>query len=706
MAKYGKSASKRVKSAMHRRKKGTLKSGSGGRVKSRSRRLRSGSTKPDERRQGSAEIVRKRSAPERSCAGRRKAPSATRSSGSGTSRRSRCCPLSPTRAQFATHRDRQRRPHRSGALLAGNTGSNLRLQQKYDACLEQWTLSISRCRTPCTRIHDPRRRAGVHVLCEKPMAVTADECQGMIEACRRAPREADDCLPAAFRGDQPATSSISCGRASIGEPKFFNSSFSMTVRARQHPHEAEMGGGTLYDIGVYCINAARHLFRAEPKEVMAISVNSGAREARGDRRNDRRACCDSTASGWPRSSPASMPRRRVLPDRRDEGTGPRRPGVRIRRRPGVRADGRRQDDSASGSASATSSRPSCSISRIASGRTASRSRPARKACRTFGSLQALYESAETGKTVAHPAVRSRRNGPPAGSASSGRESPSHAGQGEEREQRLIVVPESRRRIDCLSRRRRRSRLRAMAVGEHPCELRSEEENLGGVVDPEKDDHERAGGAKPRRDPRLSQVEPDEILPDGEERSRHGCANPDVRPVDSRARKNAIGHRKEQRRDAESKREVQALQNDALAGSSVPPHLLRAVKSASITSETRSRKPSATTIPNDSNRDRSSAIIPAGRWMTGARQMRSSALCNSANTDVAPTSRVTRPMIDGEHARARPARARQQTFNRLGAVLSDQPVELIHDFATRGFRSEGDARDRDGDDEDGARENVV
>ena len=37
-----------------------------------------------------------------------------------------------------------------------------------------------------------------------------------------------------------------------------------------------MGGGSLYDIGVYCINAARYLFRAEPREVMAISVNSGA----------------------------------------------------------------------------------------------------------------------------------------------------------------------------------------------------------------------------------------------------------------------------------------------------------------------------------------------------------------------------------------------------------------------------------------------
>ena len=35
MAKYGNAAQKRVKSAMHRRKKGTLKSGSGATVKSR-----------------------------------------------------------------------------------------------------------------------------------------------------------------------------------------------------------------------------------------------------------------------------------------------------------------------------------------------------------------------------------------------------------------------------------------------------------------------------------------------------------------------------------------------------------------------------------------------------------------------------------------------------------------------------------------------
>jgi glucose-fructose oxidoreductase len=54
----------------------------------------------------------------------------------------------------------------------------------------------------------------------------------------------------------------------------------MRVRPNDIRTRRDMGGGTLYDIGVYCINAARYLFRAEPKEVMAISVNSGTSKLR------------------------------------------------------------------------------------------------------------------------------------------------------------------------------------------------------------------------------------------------------------------------------------------------------------------------------------------------------------------------------------------------------------------------------------------
>ena len=117
-------------------------------------------------------------------------------------------------------------------------------------------------------------RAGVHVLCEKPMAVTVDECERMIAACK----DNGVKLMIAYRLhfeeiNLRAIDLVRKGR--IGEPKFFNSSFAMSVRAGDIRTRREHGGGSLYDIGVYCINAARYLFRAEPKEVMAISVNSG-----------------------------------------------------------------------------------------------------------------------------------------------------------------------------------------------------------------------------------------------------------------------------------------------------------------------------------------------------------------------------------------------------------------------------------------------
>src|SRR5439155_7834846 len=115
--------------------------------------------------------------------------------------------------------------------------------------------------------------AGVHVLCEKPMAVTVDDCQRMIRACD----EAGVKLMIAYRlhfEEINLTAIDLVRRGRIGEPKFFNSSFSMQVRPGDIRTRTETGGGTLYDIGVYCINAARYLFRAEPKEVMAISVNS------------------------------------------------------------------------------------------------------------------------------------------------------------------------------------------------------------------------------------------------------------------------------------------------------------------------------------------------------------------------------------------------------------------------------------------------
>ena len=68
MAKYGKSASKNVKSAMHRKKKGTLKSGSGRKVKSRKQAIAIGLS---EAREKGAKVPRKASGSRKKAAKKR-----------------------------------------------------------------------------------------------------------------------------------------------------------------------------------------------------------------------------------------------------------------------------------------------------------------------------------------------------------------------------------------------------------------------------------------------------------------------------------------------------------------------------------------------------------------------------------------------------------------------------------------------------------
>jgi glucose-fructose oxidoreductase len=117
-------------------------------------------------------------------------------------------------------------------------------------------------------------QAGVHVLCEKPLAGTVRECQRMIAACRQARVKLMTAYRLHFEGLN--LSAMKLARSGhLGDLKFFTSSFSMTVRRGDIRTKRQFGGGTLYDIGVYCINAARNLFRAEPTEVCAVSVNSG-----------------------------------------------------------------------------------------------------------------------------------------------------------------------------------------------------------------------------------------------------------------------------------------------------------------------------------------------------------------------------------------------------------------------------------------------
>ena len=151
---------------------------------------------------------------------------------------------------------------------------------EYDACLEVVdAVYIALPNSMHAEYTIRAARAGVHVLCEKPMAVTSRECERMIAACRAGGVKLMIAYRLHFEELNLAVADL-VRRRRIGEPKFFNSSFSLRVRHGNIRANAALGGGTLYDIGVYCINAARYLFRSEPTEVMAISVNSGAANVR------------------------------------------------------------------------------------------------------------------------------------------------------------------------------------------------------------------------------------------------------------------------------------------------------------------------------------------------------------------------------------------------------------------------------------------
>jgi len=114
-------------------------------------------------------------------------------------------------------------------------------------------------------------RAGVHVLCEKPMAMSSEDCEAMIEVCR----EHDVKLMIAYRlhFESANLEAIEIARSGrLGELRYFTSAFAQQVREGDIRTRAQVGGGALFDMGVYCVNAARYLLEDEPEEVFALQT--------------------------------------------------------------------------------------------------------------------------------------------------------------------------------------------------------------------------------------------------------------------------------------------------------------------------------------------------------------------------------------------------------------------------------------------------
>ncbi|HKF50021.1 MAG TPA: Gfo/Idh/MocA family oxidoreductase [Terracidiphilus sp.] len=114
-------------------------------------------------------------------------------------------------------------------------------------------------------------KAGKHVLCEKPMCTSVSDAERMIAACKAANVK----LMIAYRCHYEPTNlrAVELIRSgAIGQVQAIESAFGFNIA----PHEWRLdkklaGGGPLYDVGIYSLNACRYLTGEEPEKIAAFA---------------------------------------------------------------------------------------------------------------------------------------------------------------------------------------------------------------------------------------------------------------------------------------------------------------------------------------------------------------------------------------------------------------------------------------------------
>lgn len=146
----------------------------------------------------------------------------------------------------------------------------------YDELLQSGAIDAVYIALPNTMHRDYTVRAleaGIHVLCEKPMAPTEEDCLAMIEASERTGAK----LMIAYRlhFEEATVEAIELLRSGkIGDPRLFHSMHAQQVDPDNHRTEGELWAGPLPDMGPYPINAARQLFADEPEEAFALKTRT------------------------------------------------------------------------------------------------------------------------------------------------------------------------------------------------------------------------------------------------------------------------------------------------------------------------------------------------------------------------------------------------------------------------------------------------
>jgi len=114
-------------------------------------------------------------------------------------------------------------------------------------------------------------KAGKHVMCEKPMAVSVRECEQMIAACRQANRKLMIGYRSRFQPHNVEAIRMARG-GEMGPTRMIlaEHGFNIGDPTQWRLKKALAGGGALMDIGIYSLNATRYLTGEEPVEVTAL----------------------------------------------------------------------------------------------------------------------------------------------------------------------------------------------------------------------------------------------------------------------------------------------------------------------------------------------------------------------------------------------------------------------------------------------------
>jgi predicted dehydrogenase len=115
-------------------------------------------------------------------------------------------------------------------------------------------------------------QAGKHVLCEKPIGLTARQAEELVAAARQHPRlKIMEAFMYRFHPQWQMARRLTT-EGKIGQLRTVHSFFSyMNVDPKNIRNNAEMGGGGLMDIGCYCVSLSRFLFETEPVRIMAAA---------------------------------------------------------------------------------------------------------------------------------------------------------------------------------------------------------------------------------------------------------------------------------------------------------------------------------------------------------------------------------------------------------------------------------------------------